>query len=409
MTEPNLRDEDGSVLMEHNGGHQLPGFFSANAAHTTATRPRRRKGVILGVLGGAGIIAALVATQLGANLGYDQAVTRYDETSLVAFELKAEVRAETAELRESASAANLILSRESRPIVVGEDLSAALSSSLSEGEEAAGNADVVVSSDLAPFMNKPVWFWELFGRTTELNQNTEDAERLITALQDESGDVVEAEQSITTTGIAVLQAASTAAAPFETAHLSARNDAVIELRTAAASVASATLVDQEAAAAYISLQDAGDQVIATEAAELAEKEGPLRNARLEIEAYARSIAPEVLLEFDWSPVVNGAGYNGSMGGYTTWWWETPGRANIELSNSVAEQWPAARSKALVAHEIGHAISVKCQDMYDSSTQDSIEKWATAWAIGMGHTDDANGVWAYGYPPQSYIDAASGCR
>lgn len=409
MTEPNLRDEDGSVLMEHNGGHQLPVFFSASAAHTTATRPRRRKGAILGVLGGAGIIAALVATQLGANLGYDQATTRYDETSLVAFELKAEVRAETAELRESASAANLILSRESRSIVVGEDLSAALSSSLSEGEEAAGNADVVVSSDLAPFMNKPVWFWELFGRTTELNQNTEDAERLITALQDESGDVVEAEQSITTTGIAVLQAASTAAAPFETAHLSARNDAVIELRTAAASVASATLVDQEAAAAYISLQDAGDQVIATEAAELAEKEGPLRNARLEIEAYARSIAPEVLLEFDWSPVVNGAGYNGSMGGYTTWWWETPGRANIELSNSVAEQWPAARSKALVAHEIGHAISVKCQDMYDSSTQDSIEKWATAWAIGMGHTDDANGVWAYGYPPQSYIDAASGCR
>lgn len=409
MTEPNLRDEDGSVLMEHNGGHQLPGFFSANAAHTTATRPRRRKGVILGVLGGACIIAALVATQLGANLGYDQAASRYDETSLVAFELKAEVRADTAELRESASAANLILSRESRSIVLEEDLSAALSSSLSKGEEAAGNADVVVASDLAPFMNKPVWFWELFGRTTELNQNTEDAERLITALQDESGDVVEAEQSITTTGIAVLQAASTAAAPFENAHLSARNDAVIELRTAAASVASATLVDQEAAAAYISLQDAGDQVIATEAAELAEKEGPLKNARLEIEAYARSIAPEVLLEFDWSPVVNGAGYNGSMGGYTTWWWETPGRANIELSNSVAEQWPAARSKALVAHEIGHAISVKCQDMYDSSTQDSIEKWATAWAIGMGHTDDANGVWAYGYPPQSYIDAASGCR
>jgi len=28
---------------------------------------------------------------------------------------------------------------------------------------------------------------------------------------------------------------------------------------------------------------------------------------------------------------------------------------------------------------------------------------------MGYTDDANGVWAYGYPPQSYIDAAAGCR
>ncbi len=53
--------------------------------------------------------------------------------------------------------------------------------------------------------------------------------------------------------------------------------------------------------------------------------------------------------------------------------------------------------------------MKCQSMYDSSTQDSIEKWATAWAISMGYTDDANGVWAYGYPPQNYIDAAAGCR
>ena len=128
-----------------------------------------------------------------------------------------------------------------------------------------------------------------------------------------------------------------------------------------------------------------------------------------MEAFARSLAPGVLLEFDWGPLVNGAGYNGSMGGYTTWWWDDPGRAVIQLSDSVAEQWPAERSRALVAHEVGHAISVKCEGMYDSSTQDSIEKWATAWAISMGFTDDANGVWAYGYPPQNYIDAAAGCR
>ena len=117
----------------------------------------------------------------------------------------------------------------------------------------------------------------------------------------------------------------------------------------------------------------------------------------------------MLIEFDWSPVVNGAGYGGSMGGLTTWWWDEPDRALIELSDSVAAQWPAERSRALVAHEVGHAISVKCEGMYDASTQDSIEKWATAWAIGMGFSDDANGVSAYGYPPQSYIDAALACR
>lgn len=179
---------------------------------------------------------------------------------------------------------------------------------------------------------------------------------------------------------------------------------MVALRTAAAAA-----IDDQAAQTFAQLESAVAQVVSTEQEEMAERAGPLRGSRLEIEAFARSIAPDVLLEFDWSPLVNGYGRNGSMGGYTTWWSDDPGRAAIELSNSVAEQWPSSRSRALLAHEVGHAISVKCRDMYDSSTQEEIERWATAWAIGMGHTDEANGVWAYGYPPQASTDAALACR
>ena len=209
--------------------------------------------------------------------------------------------------------------------------------------------------------------------------------------------------------MSALTSAASTAGSLESAHVSARNDSVIALRDAVEEVSASFTLDAQAVDAFASLQVASARLVESEGAELAEKAGPLLDARLEVEAFARSIAPGVLLEFDWAPIVNGFGYDGGMGGYTTWWWDEPGRAVIELSDSVAEQWPNARSQALVVHEVGHAISVKCADMYDASTQDSIEKWATAWAISMGYTDDANGVWAYGYPPQSYIDAAAGCR
>jgi hypothetical protein len=256
---------------------------------------------------------------------------------------------------------------------------------------------------------KPSAFWDLFAASGELAAHTRDLDDLAADLESMSPPLTTAGAAVTDAGTAVLRSAAEAAPAFESAHLSAKNDAVIALREAASQASDTTTLDAAAVEALVAMQEAAGQVVATEQAELAEKVGPLQTARVEIEAFARSLAPGVLLEFDWSQVVNNAGYNGSMGGLTTWWWDDPDRAVIELSNSVAEQWPADRSKALVAHEVGHAISVKCEDMYDSSTQDSIEKWATAWAISMGYSDDANGVWAYGQPPQSYIDAAYGCR
>ncbi|MFJ6531061.1 hypothetical protein [Microbacterium sp. NPDC091662] len=392
------------------GGHVLPVVFSAGPPAAAATpRRKRRTGITVGLIGGAAAITALVLTQVTANLGYDSAVSRYVSAAEATSTTKAQVREEIAGLRAATDAAGRILAAGNQPIAVPDDAQTGFASAVTDGITAASDAEGVVSTEIPGAGTKPGWFWELFGATSELEQRRQEVDALSDDLAETATDTAEALKAVTEGGLAVITAAGAAAPGFESAHVSARNDAVIALRTAAADATAATTVDDSTATAYLLLQDAAAQVVATESEELAEKAGPLLNARLEIEAFARSLAPGVLLDFDWSPVVSGAGYNGSMGGYTTWWWGDSGRATIELSNSVAEQWPAVRSRALVAHEVGHAISVKCQSMYDSSTQDSIEKWATAWAISMGYTDDANGVWAYGYPPQNYIDAAAGCR
>ncbi len=355
------------------------------------------------------MIAALGITQLTANLGYDAAADRFADTLRTATAVTSETAHTRDVLARATDAGHVIRDAGSAPIAVPEDIVSALSTAIAEGEEVGAAAEKLLATALPSPGTKPIWFWELFGASSELVEDESSLDDLVQDLETASESAVEAEDAVQESGLAVLSSAGESAAAFEAAHPSARNDAVIALRNAAADALAATTIDDDAATTYVALQDAGAQVVATESEEMAEKSGPLRGARLEIEAFARSLAPGVLLEFDWSPVVNGAGYNGSMGGYTTWWWDDPGRAHIELSDSVAEQWPAERSKALVAHEVGHAISVKCEDMYDASTQDSIEKWATAWAISMGYTDDANGVWAYGYPPQEYVDAAAGCR
>ncbi|WP_149085604.1 MULTISPECIES: hypothetical protein [Microbacterium] len=398
------------------GGHRLPTVFSQQTDAPSRSAPAPRSGrrrprgrILAGVLGGVVVVSGLATAQVSANLGYDDARTQVDAATRTFQAQRTEVDHRYRALLESTDAGHVILDTGDATLPVPEDAWAALTAAVADGEGIGADIEKVVAATPPSTGEKPTWFWELFAATAELQTDQERVHDLVDDLKTASADAAAGRDAVSESGVAVVTAAGTAAATFEAAHLSARNDAVIALRDAASDATAVTAVDDTTATVYAALQKAAAQVAATEAEELAEKAGPLRGSRLEIEAFARSLAPGVLLEFDWSPVVNGAGDNGSMGGYTTWWWDAPGRAVIELSNSVAEQWPAERSKALVAHEVGHAISVKCQDMYDSSTQDSIEKWATAWAISMGFTDEANGVWAYGYPPQNYIDAAAGCR
>ncbi|WP_223586274.1 hypothetical protein [Microbacterium sp. OVT16B] len=389
------------------GAHELPLLFSS--APVAPTRPRRRRtGLVLGVVGALIVAGGLAAAQLGANLSYDDAAERYDAAVQTTRETIAEVRADTGDLQSATGFAYQLMQSDDGTLVDSASKDA-LAAAVSGAEAAASDAEDVLDSRIPEPGEKPAWFWELFAASDRLADDRDGLDDLADDLADETPAIDEAQTALSDAGLTLLTTAASTAAGFEAAHPSAKNDAVIALRDAAAKASAATGIDASAATSLASLQSAAALVVSSEQAELAEKAGPLLSKRLEIEAFARSLAPGVLLEFDWNPIVSGAGGSGSMGGLTTWWWDTPGRAVIELSNSVAERWPSYSSKSLVAHEVGHAISVKCEDMYDSSTQDSIEKWATAWAISMGYTDDANGVWAYGYPPQSYIDAATGCR
>lgn len=389
------------------GGHTVPPRFSS-AVDAAPKRRRSRRGIAVTTVTVLVAAAAVGVLHVVANVGYDGARDEFDAAASAARISAATVQQELESLRSTVDAAELLKSADSG-VFTAPDARDALAAATMNADEAAGPAERLLAVSPPPAASKPSVLWELLAASDQLAADARDLDHLAADLDAATPPMTTAETEVTDAGVALLRSASAVAPAFESAHLSAKNDAVIALRDAASRASDMTILDGSAVEVLVAMQDAAAQVVATEQAELAEKAGPLQGARLEIEAFARSLAPGVLLEFDWNPIVNNAGYNGSMGGLTRWWWDDPDRASIELSNSVAEQWPAERSKALIAHEVGHAISVKCEDMYDSSTQDSIEKWATAWAISMGFTDDANGVWAYGYPPQSYIDAAYGCR
>lgn len=389
------------------GGHALPPRFSAMSMRQPRAR-KRRPGLVLGLASAIAVIATITTLQLTANASYDTAEEQFRDAARTTTAARLALDAANAELHDVEGSAALLLESDTG-ILVDSAAKDSVTNAVTIATDAMTAADALLAEDIPAIGIKPAWFWELYAGAGALDEERQSIERLDERLQDEVEAIDTASDALTESGIALLTTTASAATGHEAAHVSARNDDVIALRKAATMASAITTIDGDAVTAFTSLQSAAAQLVSSEQAELAEKSGPLMGARLEIEAFARSIAPGVLLEFDWAPIVNGVGYNGSMGGYTTWWWEEPGRATIQLSNSVAEQWPADRSKALVVHEVGHAISVKCADMYDASTQDSIEKWATAWAISMGYTDDANGVWAYGYPPQNYIDAAAGCR
>ncbi|MFF7292851.1 hypothetical protein ACFY9N_10000 [Microbacterium sp. NPDC008134] len=388
-------------------GHHLPPRFSGGTGPIVQRRSAP-KTLLFGILGAAVVVGAFTAVHIGANLRFDDAADAYQSARTETVAARTALESEVDALTATTTSADSLLAADTGLLMDGVPLDD-LTTAITDAKDLTATAQELTAQEPPRLGEKPGWFWELFGSADLLDAQADDADALRTELDAQLPEVEEADAAMIDAGSTVVTGAAAAVPAFEAGHISAKNLDIIAMRTAADDIAPLTTLDDDAVARFTTLQASAAQVVASEDAEMAEKAGPLLGARLEIEAFARSLAPGVLLEFDWAPIVNGAGDNGSMGGYTTWWWDEPDRSVILLSNSVAEQWPADRSKALVAHEVGHAISVKCEDMYDSSTQDSIEKWATAWAISMGFTDDANGVWAYGYPPESYIAAASGCR
>ena len=147
-------------------------------------------------------------------------------------------------------------------------------------------------------------------------------------------------------------------------------------------------------------------VSASHAAEEAEKAGPLYGLRAEVEAYARSISGGALLDFNWQPTV--IGYN--MAGTATIESSAPYfYSTITLTNSIAENWGEIVPLSLVTHEVGHAITSKCMDLFNASFGGDYERWATAWAMSWGFPAGASGADSYGRPSDEQVAIAGTCR
>ncbi|WP_460795045.1 hypothetical protein [Microbacterium sp. GXF0217] len=394
------------MTWQHLGGdHELPAIFSSPPAPSAP--PVRRRRIAWVIFAGALILAVGAGLHLAANLHYDDALTAFQDAETSTEKEQRDLAADAEQLGTDAATASDIAAADSAvlmPAAARTDLDAAIAAvepTLSDAEEAS-------SASLPSAGEKPQWAWELFAESGRLADDTRDLEDQEAELRALSDDVAERTTAVDESAVEAVQTSAAAAADFEAAHVNARNPEIIALRTAAAAAGSISDLDAEAVQQFVTLESAAAGALTSEQAELAEKAGALYGPRVEIEAFARSLAPGVLIDFDWAPTV--PGYDRpSYGGWTTWWYGDPGYSTIALSDYIAESWPAEWAKALVAHEVGHAISVKCESLYDSSDQDTIEAWATAWAISMGFTDSGNGTDVYGAPPQSMIDAAANCR
>jgi hypothetical protein len=277
-------------------------------------------------------------------------------------------------------------------------------------------ADPLVSADLvaAVTAERDAAAAALAGAATLVATDSEsldtEAIRALTARIDAAAaDMSDDDEQILAAVRDLLAATATEAPAVESANFDAENDPHLAFRAATADLSDPP--DDALAESLAKYLAAAHALEASHAEEIAEKAGPLLDRRLTVEAFARSIAGGVLLDFDWAPTVNGYGLGGSYGGTSYWQSAEGGYATITLSDSVATMWPGAGVQSLVAHEVGHAILSKCTSLFFGSGYDEggEEPWATAWAIGMGYTADGNGESIYGRPPDGLIELSTQCR
>lgn len=378
----------------------------------TVSAKRGRLGWILASVGAVVVVAAFFVTQAVLGGAYEADVRALERS--VSAAAYAQSRAETAGagLRTQLDAGQQIVDHATADLADAE-ATRVLAAGIGVGADVAGKVEEAASASLpAVPTGAPFWLWELIPALGEVQEASADAQLAAQTARSGADDADDAGDALGESAIPVFASTAEFSPVIIEQNLSAQATTVIAFRRAAEEVPAQQELSTASAAAFLTYIDAAGALRQSQASEMAEKQGPLLDERLAVEDFARSLSGGVLLDFDWARLVNGYGERGSMGGEARWWYEDGGHSTIRLSDSVAEEWPNARSKALVAHEVGHAITAKCIEMIDEdlrNDRDTLEAWATAWAIGLGFTNDANGVQAYGYPSQEMIDLAKGCR
>ena len=377
---------------------------------------RRRRNLLVGGVA-ALVLVLVVALGLSGLAGQRRLADAQEEFRAAATEVvaaAAQAQDASARLAEAVDAANADLAVAQAALAAAEDGYVPATEKTALQTAAQQATDVVTAA--APQPLEP----------TRRSKPDDAAEALALAesLRARSAELEEAAQA-DAEQVAAVQAAveaTRAAGGALTAGLPAAAEAVLAANSSTGQLARLGLLDvietlpaaddwdEAAAAAVATYVSAAHAVEESHAAEEAEKAGPLRERRIEVETFARSIAGGVPLDFDWATIVNGFGQGGSHGGTATWDPAYGGFTTIALSDSIAASWgtePAGR--AVTVHEVGHAMAAKCYDMFSTSFNGEPETWATAWAIGMGYDTNGSGESLYGRPSDDLIALSTQCR
>jgi len=408
---------DGASPLDTNASDPEPGIADPEAAQTAPADPdarrRRRRRVLAWVLPptvAVLVLGALAALELTAWQSFDHESTALSKALDNQDEAVRQVQSALTGSRSVNDATTAVLAVPDGGLLTAEDRTTLTDAAHQSAERSRAAAALIPGSRPRPGARK-FWFWEVNADTARLERLDASARDRAKKLSAAEGPLRTATEAARTSASTALTAAADRAAAAESANVPADNDTVLDLRAAVDQVKQrASPFQPRVSADYTALAQAVQKLQDSHTATLASESGPLEQSRLDLEAFARSLAPGILMDFEWADLINGLGEsNGYLSGETAWWYDRGGYATIRLSNSIAQEWPSDAAHAIVAHEVGHAITIRCRTMYDTTNDQTAEAWATAWAISMGFTSDANGTSAYGAPPDSLIQTASGCR
>ncbi|MFB7842082.1 hypothetical protein [Microbacterium sp. NPDC056052] len=384
---------------------------SVPAPSSATSRPRRRTlawllPTAIAVL----VLGALTGLELTAWKSFDDAGTTLSRTLDDQDDAARQVEAAITGARSVGDATTAVLAVSDGGLLAAADRTV-LATAGEQNAKQIDTATTLIPGERPRVGARRFWFWDVNADTARLEDLAAGARARTKSLTAIEGPLRTATDALRTTASTALSAAADRATGTEAANVPADNDAVLEVRAAAAEVTQrASPFQPRVSADYGALAQAVQRLQDSHAATLAAESGPLAPSRLDLEAFARSLAPGILMDFEWADLINGMGEsNGYLSGETSWWYDRGGHATIRLSNSIAQEWPDDSARAIVAHEVGHAITIRCRTMYDTSNDQTAEAWATAWAISMGFTDEANGTSAYGAPPDTLVQTAAGCR
>ena len=187
-----------------------------------------------------------------------------------------------------------------------------------EADEALAATGADVGADAAAESGatdtRPFWPWELAESEDELTRDDREARDTVASLRELRERFDTAVSAVDAATPALFASTRAAADRLQAENPSARSTDVVAFRAATDAVAARQDVTPESSDALVAFVSAASQLRASNQAELDEKAGPLLDQRLAAEGFARSLAGDVLIDFDWAPIVNGYGSGGTVGG-----------------------------------------------------------------------------------------------